>query len=123
MRKLLIASVFALAGVSAGFASAQTEVEAVETTQTVVEAAKTVQTEQTLEDVAKTRQASWYGKPYALSGNDVVSFKSAGGPVAGSEEFKAEWDNTEWRFSSERPGAIYSRVRRLLPCCARKRRF
>lgn len=46
------------------------------------------------------RQASWYGQRYAVSGQDVVSFRSTTGPVAGSEEFKAEWDNTEWKFAS-----------------------
>jgi YHS domain-containing protein len=46
-------------------------------------------------------QNSWYGKPFALNGQDVVSFYDRAGPVEGSQEFTTVWDNTEWRFSSE----------------------
>jgi len=51
-------------------------------------------------EAAAPAEASWYGKPFAVSGQDVVSFHEASGPVAGSEEFAATWDNTEWYFSS-----------------------
>ena len=57
------------------------------------------------QDVATVEQAtaernSWYGKPFALNGQDVVSFHEASGPVAGTEDYTTMWDNTEWRFSS-----------------------
>ena len=93
MRKLLLATAIAVTGVSSGFALAQTEVEVVETVTEVADV-------QALEEVAQTREASWYGEPFALEGQDVVSFGSEGGPVAGSEEFQAEWGNTQWYFSS-----------------------
>lgn len=55
-------------------------------------------TVQTAEEA--TRQSSWYGKPFAVDGQDVVSYQTENGPVAGSQEFTANWDNTEWRFAS-----------------------
>lgn len=58
----------------------------------------TVPTQATAE--AETRQSAWYGKPFAIGGQDPVSFQTATGPIAGSEEFTTNWDNTEWRFSS-----------------------
>lgn len=64
----------------------------------------TLETPSTLEAKQETERmlpSSWYGEPFALNGQDVVSFRSEGGPVAGSEVFTADYDNTEWRFSSE----------------------
>ena len=55
-------------------------------------------TVQTAEEAA--RPSVWDGKPFAVGGQDVVSYQTEGGPVLGSEEFTANWDNTEWRFSS-----------------------
>ena len=49
---------------------------------------------------ALAERNSWYGKPFALNGQDVVSFHEASGPVAGTEDYTTMWDNTEWRFSS-----------------------
>lgn len=46
------------------------------------------------------RQSSWYGQPYALNGQDVVSFFSDTGPVSGDDAFVAEIDNTQWKFTS-----------------------
>jgi len=50
---------------------------------------------------AAAPQNSWYGKPFALNGQDVVSFYDTTGPVEGTQEYTTVWDNTEWRFSSE----------------------
>ncbi len=62
-------------------------------------------------------QNSWYGKPLALSGQDVVSFHDgATGPVAGSQEYTTLWDNTEWRFSSaENRDAFAANPMRYVP--------
>ena len=52
--------------------------------------------------VVKTaRAASWNGKKVALRGRDVVSFHTNDKPLRGSKKFVADWDNTQWRFSSE----------------------
>ena len=61
---------------------------------------ETIQLEQP-EKVEKQSLASWHGKKVALRGRDVVSFSQDSGPVKGSKKFVAEWDNTQWRFSSE----------------------
>jgi len=96
MRKLLLATAIAVTGFSSGFALAQTETAPAQAVEAVAEAADT----QPLEEIAQTQKASWYGEPFALDRQDVVSFGSEGGPVAGSVEFQAEWDNTQWYFSS-----------------------
>ena len=47
------------------------------------------------------RSASWQGQEVAISGRDVVSYHNAIKPVKGSKQIVANWDNTQWRFSSE----------------------
>ena len=54
------------------------------------------------EDVKERRPASWHGKKVALRGRDVVSFRQDTGPVKGSKEFAAEWDDTKWYFANEK---------------------
>jgi len=49
-----------------------------------------------------TRAASWQGQDVALKGQDVVSYFGDEAPVQGSEEFFVDWDDTRWRFSSEK---------------------
>ena len=44
-------------------------------------------TVQTAEEAA--RPSVWDGKPFAVGGQDVVSYQTEGGPVLGSEEFTA----------------------------------
>ena len=46
--------------------------------------------------------ASWHGKDVALRGRDVVSFHKDTGPLKGSKEFTADWDDTKWYFASEK---------------------
>ena len=54
------------------------------------------------EKVAESQHpASWHGKKVALRGRDVVSFSKDTGPVKGSKEYTAEWDDTKWYFSNE----------------------
>jgi len=49
-----------------------------------------------------TRAASWQGQELAIAGRDVVSFYSEDGPVDGTKDFTAKYDDTTWRFSSEK---------------------
>jgi len=52
---------------------------------------------------AKTaRKASWQGKKVALKGRDVVSFFENEKPLKGSKQYVVDWDDTKWRFSSEK---------------------
>ena len=48
------------------------------------------------------RAASWQGQELAIAGVDVVSFYGEDGPVDGTKEFTAKYDDTTWRFSSEK---------------------
>jgi len=48
------------------------------------------------------RAASWQGQELAIAGRDVVSFYSVDGPKDGTKEFTAKYDDTTWRFSSEK---------------------
>ncbi len=60
------------------------------------------QTDETVSEATEnsTRESSWYGQRYALNGQDVVSFRAETGPVKGSDNFVAEWDNTHWKFAT-----------------------
>lgn len=59
------------------------------------------------EKMESARPASWQGKRVALKGRDVVSFFQDSGPVKGSKDLVAEWDQTKWRFSSEENRAAF----------------
>ena len=99
MRNLLTATLITAGMLAAGTAGAQTVAEQAETVvkiETTTEAEVAVQSERNSD-----RQSTWYGKPYAIDGTDVVSYRSESGPVKGSDAFTVEYDNTEWRFSSE----------------------
>ena len=103
MRTLLITTLVTAGMIAAGPASAQTVVEPVESVETIeVETIEVETAEPAVQEQAEDQpQSAWYGKPYAIDGTDVVSYRSESGPVKGSEEFTAEYDNTQWRFSSE----------------------
>lgn len=66
-----------------------------------VETLETIHVAVPQKTVEKQYHASWHGQDVALRGRDVVSFSELGGPVAGSEEFVAEWDNSNWHFKSK----------------------
>ena len=51
--------------------------------------------------VKTNRAASWQGQEVALSGRDVVSYHNSVKPLRGSKQIVANWDNTQWQFSSE----------------------
>lgn len=58
--------------------------------------------------VEKTpRAASWQGKNLALRGRDVVSFFKNDTPQTGSKKYTANWDNTTWRFSSDKNRKLF----------------
>lgn len=59
------------------------------------------------EKLQTARAASWQGKRVALRGRDIVSFHQESGPVKGSKDYVAEWDQTKWRFSSEENRALF----------------
>ena len=99
MRNLLTATLITAGLIAAGSAAAQTATEPAETVVTVETAAEAEASAQVERN--SDRQSAWYGKPFAIDGTDVVSYRSESGPVKGSEEFTAEYDNTQWRFSSE----------------------
>lgn len=99
MRKILTVTLITAGMIAAGSATAQTVTEPTETAVTV-EAAAEVEAPAQIERNSD-RQSTWYGDPFAIDGTDVVSYRSESGPVKGSEEFTAEYDNTQWRFSSE----------------------
>jgi len=97
MRRILLASV-ALTLIGGAPVFAQTE-----TTPAEASAADVVVLEETVdapEIITAPRESSWYGKPYAIDGFDVVSYQAGENPLAGSETYTAQYDNTEWRFAS-----------------------
>ena len=106
MRILLTTTLITAGMIVAGPAAAQSLTEPAEIVAEQTETVVTVEAPAEAEASAQTernsdRQSAWYGKPYAIDGTDVVSYRSEAGPVQGSEAFTAEYDNTQWRFSSE----------------------
>ena len=109
MRILLTATLITAGMIAAGSASAQTITEQTGTAQTIIEQVETAEAVELVTEVEapaqiernSDRQSAWYGKPYAIDGRDVVSYRSEAGPVEGSKAITAEYDNTQWRFSSE----------------------
>ena len=99
MRILLTATLFATGMIAASSALAQTVTETVETVETIelnTEVEAPAQSERNSD-----RPSAWYGTPLAIDGLDIVSYRSETGPVEGSETFTAEYDNTQWQFTSE----------------------
>ena len=94
MRILLTTTLITAGMIVAGPAAAQSLTEPAEIVAEQTETVVTVEAPAEAEASAQIernsdRQSAWYGKPYAIDGTDVVSYRSEAGPVQGSEAFTA----------------------------------
>ena len=96
IKKITLITALTLGLGATSLAFAQTEVQH---RQQILEQSEVIQKNAPI--VKTARAASWQGQDVALRGRDVVSYHNAIKPLKGSKDIVANWDNTQWRFSSE----------------------